>query len=154
MRTVYLPDESDERQARAHSRRTRARLTALVLLLVIAAVAYVVFGPGRVVRQTLADGFRSEVVPRASIIGPQDSAWAARRAPFRILVATLSSRDKASALATKLRVEGWNVDVVEDTSDQRFRVEVGPYVSRAEAEAVTRKLRTGYGTDVILVERR
>ena len=33
-------------------------------------------------------------------------------------------------------------------------VEVGPYVSRAEAEAVTRKLRTGYGTDVILVERR
>ena len=93
-------------------------------------------------------------MPRASIIGPQDSAWAARRAPFRILVATLSSRDKASALATKLRVEGWNVDVVEDTSDQRFRVEVGPYVSRAEAEAVTRKLRTGYGTDVILVERR
>lgn len=154
MRQVYLPDESDERLARAHSRRTRTRLGVLLMLLLIALAAYVVFGPGKMVRQTMADGFRSEVVPRVSIIGPQDSAWAARKAPFRVQVATLATRDKASALATKLRVEGWDVEVVEDSSDHRFRVEVGPYVNRAEAEEVTRKLRSGYGAGVILVERR
>jgi hypothetical protein len=154
MRQVFLPDESEERVHRAHTRRMRARLAALLLLLAIAAVAYVVFGPGRAVRQTLADGFRSEVVPRVPIIGPEDSAWAARRAPYRIQVAAVPTRERASALATKLRVEGWNVDVVEDSTEQRFRVEVGPYVSRAEAEAVSRTLRNGYGPGVILVERR
>lgn len=153
MRQVYLPDESDERVARAHSRRTRARLTVLVILLLLAAVAYVVFGPGRLVRPTLADGFRSEVVPRVPIIGPEDSAWAARKAPFRVQVATVETREKASVLATKLRVEGWDVDVVEDSVDHRFRVEVGPYVNRAEAEDAARRLR-GYGAGVLLVERR
>jgi hypothetical protein len=154
MRPVYLPDESVERLAQTQRHRSRMRLATLLVLLLLAGVAYLVFGPWREARRTLADGFRSEVVPSVPIIGPADSEWAARRAPFRIQVGTTRTREQASALATKLRVDGWRVEVLEDSLDQRFRVEVGPYVQRSEAEEVAAQLRGGFGAGVLLIERR
>jgi hypothetical protein len=153
MRPVYLPDESEERLARAQRHRSRLRLATLLVLLLLAVVAYLAFGPWREARRTLADGFRSEVVPAVPIIGPADSDWAARRAPYRILVGVMNTREQASALATRLRVDGWMVEVLEDSADHRFRVEVGPYVQRAKAEEVARQLRSDFGAGVILVER-
>jgi hypothetical protein len=153
MRPVYLPDESEERLARAQRHRARVRLTTLLVLLLLSVAAYLAFGSWREARRTLADGFRSEVVPSVPIIGPADSAWAARRAPFKILVSTVQTREQASAIATALRVDGWRVEVLEDSVDRRFRVEVGPYVHRSEAEEVARELRAGHGAGVMLIER-
>jgi hypothetical protein len=153
MRPVYVPDESEERLALAQRRRSRMRLATLSVLLLLAVVAYLAIGPWRETRRTLADGFRSEVVPTVPIIGPADSAWAARRAPFRILVSTVQTREQASTIATALRVDGLRVEVAEDSVDHRFRVEVGPYVHRSEAEEVARGLRSGYGAGVMLIER-
>jgi hypothetical protein len=153
MRPVYLPDESEERLARAQQHRSRVRLAALAAVLLIALAAYLAFDRSRVARESLADGFRSEIAPSVPVIGPADSAWAARRAPFRILVSTTDTREQASAIATALRVDGWRVEVLEEASDGRYRVEVGPYVTRAEAEAVARQLRAGHGAGVMLVER-
>jgi len=153
MPQVYLPDESEERLHRGRMRRVRLWVTVASVLTVLVLTAWFVFGPYRERRARLADGFRSEVVPGVPKVGPSDSAWASRRAPYRIQVTSLESRDKASEVATKLRVDGWDVNVVEDSVSHRFLVQVGPYVQRAQAEQVARKLRDGWGPGVILIER-
>lgn len=154
MRQVYIPDESEERLHRAHSRRMRLLLMVLALLSMLLLSAWFVFGPIRARRAKLAEGFRSEVVPPVPTVGPSDSVWASRRAPYRIQVASVDTRQKAGDVATRLRVEGWDVNVVADSATRQFLVEVGPYVSRTEAEQVAQKLRAGWGAGVILVERR
>jgi len=153
MPQVYLPDESEDRVRRARMRRVRLWLTVAAVFSVLVLTAWFVFGPIRARRARLAEGFRSEVVPGVPNVGPSDSAWAARRAPYRIQVASLESRQKASEVATKLRVDGWDVNVVDDSVSHRFLVEVGPYVNRTQAEQVARKLRDGWGSGVILIER-
>jgi hypothetical protein len=154
MRQVYLPEESDERLAMARHRRARRALVALVLLFALAAAAWLVFGRPGALLGPAGDGFRSEVVPPVPTVGPADSDWASRRAPYRVQVASVDTREKASEIATKLRVDGWSVDVVADAAERRFRVEVGPYVSRTEAERVVRELRGAWGAGIMLVERK
>jgi DedD protein len=63
---------------------------------------------------------------------------------YLVQVASFSSEKNANALAGQLRAENLNVlmDVVDRTAGRLHRVRVGPYMERAEADAVVASVRS------------
>ncbi len=92
-------------------------------------------------------------VETASAKGPESSHSTPVTGPGTIVVqiAAVSREDDAVALAGALRKKNYNVFVVNNpvTNDKLYHVQVGPFATMAEAEAMKNKL-TGEGYNPII----
>jgi DedD protein len=89
----------------------------------------------------------SAPTPAASQPAAQGSAASDER--FVVQVLSTRERDKAQDVIAKLRAGGYapSLSSVEQGEMVMFRVRVGPYGSRDEAESVAEKVRRGFKLD-------
>ncbi|MGH7529681.1 MAG: SPOR domain-containing protein [Burkholderiales bacterium] len=86
--------------------------------------------------------------------GPQDSAAAdTARGPtvYTVQVLAVRSATQVDEMLTRLRVMGFEARVVRDTTGF-FKVRVGPYATREEAQRARQRLRTRVGGRPFVVE--
>jgi cell division septation protein DedD len=89
----------------------------------------------------------TKITVPATVEAPEREEPAAVESPdaprYLVQVASFSNEKRANTLAQTLREQGLTVvmDVVERTAGRMHRVRVGPYVRRAEADAVVANLR-------------
>jgi len=81
---------------------------------------------------------------------PADSAAAAPKV-YAVQVLAVKSTTQVDDMLTRLRVMGFDARVVRDTSGF-FKVRVGRYATRQEAQAVQQRLRTRVGGQPFVVE--
>jgi SPOR domain len=81
---------------------------------------------------------------------PADSAAAASKM-YAVQVLAVKSTTQVDDMLTRLRVMGFDARVVRDTSGF-FKVRVGRYATRQEAQAVQQRLRTRVGGQPFVVE--
>jgi cell division septation protein DedD len=66
-----------------------------------------------------------------------------------VQVMTLSNTDDAESMAAALKRHGYNVAVNHDPQDSLLHLEVGPFTSRSDAEAMRQRLLSdGYNATV------
>lgn len=80
-----------------------------------------------------------------------DTAEASGSRTFSVQVLAVRSPEQVDAMLTRLKVMGFDARVVRDTSGF-FKVRVGPYPTREEADQVRGKLRTRIGGKPFVVE--
>lgn len=151
---VVIPDEAEERLDARRGQRVRLYAVLAGVLLALVAVGALLWRrrSAEAARETGGE-LRNTELPAPPPVFRGDTAGA-RRAPYRVQVGSFTDRGQASEFARKLRVEGWNAELVEEPpgAAARFRVHVGPYTERERAERVARVLRQTLDREVVLVE--
>lgn len=89
-----------------------------------------------------ADG-PPDAAPRHAPVAPASSSSAALPEPlFAIQVGAFGDGDSAQSVATHLRRSGYAVRILEPSTDDRWRVRVGPVEGRDEADRVATRLKS------------
>ena len=87
--------------------------------------------------------------PTSSAMSPTPSASAQPSSPLMVQVAAVSHQEDAEVLVKALKKQGHDVTARQDPTDRLIHVQLGPFASRKEADAMRQTLLTeGYNAIV------